>query len=586
MRVHPLGSRARVVAVIVVVAALALAGCVSVPTTGPVEPGAMPSGSSSARVEIQPAPPVPDASPALVVEGFLHAMSNSDGDYAIARSYLSNAARDAWRPKTGVLVYDDGSPISISEDSVVLDAPLEGALGPDGSFTHLFKNYRIDFGLIKDQSGQWRITNPPNGVLISQYLFERFYERYNLYFYDPSYQTLVPDPIFIERNSQPSTPLLQKLLSGPSQWLQPSVVSAFPGETSMSLAAPAGNGVVDVSLGDSIANLNEAQRSRMAAQIVWTLRQVREVVGVRLLVNGQKYGVQEQDVEGVIAMNAYGGVDPVRFTSEELYVATAEGLSVVRSGEAEAQTQRVGGTCAEVSTPISSFTVTPAPGAARQVAAVVNSQLITCGLEPGTELATAPGVAGNILRPQYSRFGELWAVTSRTDGNSMYHVSPTRADTVETPIADSEIRAFRISPDGTRMAVIRRVDGKWQLGLLRIERGERFLVSGWRPIVLTLSGDTGPRSPLDVGWADATTLMVLATEQGKSVAQPYVVNQDGTELRQIGPGDWTPKALATLPQTASSKAVVVSTKGSLWRYQEDYRWPFLLDEVQAASYPG
>lgn len=580
--------RARLLHAAAIVAALALTGCVSVPTAGPVEPGAMPSGSSSARVQIEPAPPVPDASPSLVVEGFLHAMSNSVGDYAIARSYLSEAARDAWRPRRGVLVYDDSYPVTVSEDSVVLEAPLEGELGPDGSFTHVFKTYRIDFGLVKDQTGQWRITNPPNGVLISQYLFERFYEQYNLYFFEPSYQTLVPDPIFVERSSQPATSLLGALLKGPSQWLRPAVASAFPGETTASLATPVGNGVVDVFLNGSLANLNGTQRSRMAAQIVWTLRQVREVPGVRLFLNGQNYRVPEQNADGVIAMDAYGGVDPVSVGSDELYVANADGLSIVLSDDAEARTERVGGSCAEVFEPISSFTVTPASGPARRLAAVTSGRLVTCGLAPGSELATASAIGGDILRPQYSRFGELWAMTNQPSGSSLYRVSQAKTDSLDNAtIADSQVRAFRISPDGTRMAVIRRMEGKWQLGLLRIERGERLAVSGWRPIVLSTSGDPAPRVPLDVGWVDATRLMVLAAEPGgQTEAEPYLVNQDGTELSQIGPGDWAPKSLATFPQTAGHKAVVVSTKGSLWRYRDDYRWPFLLDEVQAASYPG
>lgn len=580
--------RVRIFQALAILAALALAGCVSVPTAGPVEPGGMPSGSSSARVQIQPAPPVPDASPSLVVEGFLHAMSNSVDDYAIARSYLSEPAREQWRPKQGVLVYANGYPVTVSKDSVVLDAPLEGELGPDGSFTHLDTNYRIDFGLVKDPTGQWRITNPPNGVLISQYLFERFYERYNLYFFDPSYQTLVPDPIFVERSAQPATPLLQALLGGPSQWLAPAVVSAFPAETTMSLAAPLGNGVLEVSLSESIANLNDPQRSRMAAQIVWTLRQVREVSGVRLLLNGEGYGVPEQNADGVIAADAYSRVDPVLAGSDELYVAGADGLAIVRGGEAEAQTEKVGGSCAEVAPPVDSFAVTPAPGAARRIAAVAGGQLVTCGLEAGSQRTVAPGIAGNILRPQYSRFGELWAMTSRPGNNDLYRVSQEAADDVDnSAIADSQVRAFRISPDGTRMAVIRQVAGDWQLGLLRIERGERFSVSGWRPIALLAGSDKKPRVPLDVGWVDSTKLMVLATESGaQSDGEPYMLNQDGTELSQIGPGDWAPKVLATFPQTAGYKAVVVSTKGSLWRYQDNYLWPFLLDEVRAASYAG
>lgn len=571
--------------VVVTVLSVVLAGCVSIPTSGPVEPGVMPSGSSSARVQIEPAPPATDASPGLVVEGFLHAMSNSVGDYAIARSYLSDAAREDWRPNQGVLVYDDSYPVTISEDKVVLDAPLEGELGPDGAFTPFDKNYRIDFGLVKDPKGQWRITNPPKGVLISQYLFDRFYTSYNLYFFDPGYRSLVPDPIFVERSAQPLTPLLAALLSGPSRWLRPAVVSALPLETAATPSTHVDDGIVDVAVQEPAAALDDVQRSRMAAQIVWTLRQVPEVAGVRFLLYGQRYEVREQNAEGVIPVDAYTGWDPVHRASQDLYVATKDGVSIVRADDAQTKTVPVPGSCAELPTPISSFALNPSP--VRRLAAVSRGQLVTCGLDSSGELTPMPSMAGDLLRPQYDRFGELWAMANLPNTNDLYKVSPAAAEAVDNvTIADSQVRAFRISPDGTRMAVIKKVNQNWQLGLVRIEGDRRTTVSGWREVTLAAVGDQFPRAALDVGWADATTLMVLATEPGQSKAVPYVVNQDGTNLRQIGPGDWTPRALATFPQSAGAKAVVVSTKGSMWRYQDDYRWPFLVDEVLAASYVG
>ena len=41
-----------------------------------------------------------------VVSGFLHAVVNGDGDYAIARSYLSSVAARSWDPTRSITMYD------------------------------------------------------------------------------------------------------------------------------------------------------------------------------------------------------------------------------------------------------------------------------------------------------------------------------------------------------------------------------------------------------------------------------------------------------------------------------------------------
>ena len=71
-----------------------LAGCVSIPDSGPLEPGGGASQAPSGEVEIEPEPPVADGSPATIVEGFLHAMANYRTDYSVAREYLAESVRE------------------------------------------------------------------------------------------------------------------------------------------------------------------------------------------------------------------------------------------------------------------------------------------------------------------------------------------------------------------------------------------------------------------------------------------------------------------------------------------------------------
>ena len=39
----------------------------------------------------------------------------------------------------------------------------------------------MDFGLVKE-NGEWRIDNPPKGLMVAEYSFSRFYQAYSVYF--------------------------------------------------------------------------------------------------------------------------------------------------------------------------------------------------------------------------------------------------------------------------------------------------------------------------------------------------------------------------------------------------------------------
>ena len=53
----------------------------------------------------------------------------------------------------------------------------------------------------------------------------------------------------------------------------------------------------------------------------------------------------------------------------------------------------------------------------------------------------------------------------------MWRFTSTKGDEVEAPVLDEgEITAFRISPDGARMAMVRTVPGGFELGLAKILR--------------------------------------------------------------------------------------------------------------------
>ncbi|NNG18814.1 hypothetical protein HJ590_04370 [Naumannella sp. ID2617S] len=581
--------RRAAVSTVVLLVMLALGGCVNIPTSGPVLAGAGPSQGPDVSVEVAPEPPRLGASPRTIADGFLQAMASFQQGYPVAREYLASSVRDAWRPEDGVSVYADGYGVSSGPESAVLEAPQVGRIGPDGAFQHDQGRLRHDFVMVRDVDGQWRISNPPRGLLISQYLFGKFYQRSNVYFFDPGWRTLVPDPIFLPRGNQTPTALLQALFRGPTDWLKPAVVSAVPAQAKLNVqsAFVDDRGVVEVSMNEAATGLAEDQRSRMAAQVAWTLGQASGVSGVRLSVNGVAWAVREQNAVGVVPISAFGGYDPVPVSSPgSLLGATNDGVVTVLEG-GNPGLAPVAGPLGRTKG-VSGLAVT---ATGDRIAVVTeNASSLLVGQSNDTPLEPLITDGQQILRPQFvtAREQELWTVLEGPLRQQAW--LRVGGQVRQVPLLGFEgtrVSAFRISPDGTRMAVIRVRGGVSELGLVRINRAQpEVTIDGWRPVSLTDNMQPAPARLVDVTWEDAATLLVLGAEDDKKPVKPFRVDQSAATVTEIGqPDNWQATSLAGTPRRVGTRAVVVGRNGA-WRYEDDYRWPLLVRDLQVAAYTG
>jgi len=90
--------------------------------------------------------------------------------------------------------------------------------------------------------------------------------------------------------------------------------------------------IAEVPLNEAVLTLPDQQRSLMAAQIVFTLKQAPGVKGVLITVNKQPYRVLESDPQTlVIPVDAFSrDIDPVPMVSGDQLYAVHDGvLSVV-----------------------------------------------------------------------------------------------------------------------------------------------------------------------------------------------------------------------------------------------------------------
>jgi hypothetical protein len=578
-------ARRHLAAILIVIASLlAAAGCVSIPISGPIEKveGQQPACQNCVNVEV--APPAAGDEPRQIVEGYLRATSNYQPNYSVARQFLTKMAAEKWSSEGQVSIYR-GSVTLTGESTVILDGQLVGSLAPDRTYTALGHDLKWTFELLQE-NGEWRIDKPPPGLMVAEYSFKSFYQPYDLYFVGNG-SSLVPDPIYLPALSNPAnvaSALMKALLDGPSKWLKPAVSSAIPPNTSLSVdSVTITDGTAEVQLSDSVLALQDPQRTLLAAQIVYTLKQVGGVKGVVIKVNQQPYRVPGSASSPAISVDAISRtIEPIPFVSgDQLYAVPNNGRGVeIVSTDSQERRQLAG--------PLGRYTI-------NRLAVSTTSTDLAFTADNATTLRRVPLAApgpprtllsgvSELLRPQFTRYGELWEI-GRQGGRQRMWLSI--ADKKPVEISSSvfqNVTAFRISPDGTRMALVRSTKTGSELGLARIIRSDKVTVDGWRPLAITQANMPQIDRVADVAWLDATELMVLGAAGPGSAFVPFRVAQDASRITPEGaPENSDATELTVLPQTQT--AIIIARNGDTWM-DNGSQWIDFVDKVRTIAYPG
>lgn len=568
---------------------LVLLGCVAVPTKGPVEKidGEQPTCQNCVNVDV--APPAPGAEPIDIVQGYLRATSNYQPNFSVAKQFLTKSAAQSWSPEDGATIYT--GTLTAVQDDVVLDATVIGTLGADRTYTARDRKDRFDFGLVQE-NGEWRISKPPAGLMVEQYSFASFYQPYNLYFVGNG-SVLVPDPIYLPslRSQSSTTSVLMKgLLAGPSSWLEPAVISAIPAGTALSVdAVTVSAGVADVALSDQVLALNDAQRNLMAAQVVYTLKQVPGVKSVVFVVNQQPMRMPGSDPTdfSVDVATLSPDVNPIPFIAgEQLYAARPGGVRLFGPDATDvAASTALPGPLGTGRIPVSELAVSAAN---TDLAAVTDGgTTLRRSTTSGGEVTTLlPGTARDLRQPQFTRFGELWALGRRSGSQRFWVFSGDKQIVVQTPLLNgTSTTAFQISPDGTRMVLVRKVGNHSELGLARISRAsDNIVVNGWRAIDTMQSNLPEISRIFDVAWVDDTELLVLGSTGQNAVPALFRVSQDASRISpDAEPTTWDATSMTVL--LSDQTTLVIGAKGQTWKGSGGLWEPFV-DGIRAAAYPG
>ena len=567
-----------------------LVGCVSIPTSGRAEQVPQTGQVSENRSEVVPKPPLTNAEPRLIIEGFLLAMTRYEPNYAVARQFLSSNRRESWRPDDKVTIFSNRR-LDTTKTTATLNATRTGVLGPDGAYTAGAGALVQNFGMVEEK-GQWRIGNPPDGLLISEDSFTSSFTPFDLYFYDPTFTSLVPDPIYLPKEGRIEASLVQALLNGPSSWLKPAVTTAFPPKTSLNTnSVPVVNGLAQIALSDPVLGLNDEQRSNLVAQLSWTLRQDKGIRGLQITVNNAPFSSRDQVTEGnqsfipIDTGNLKGPIAPQ--TSSALVGLSGRNVVTVDGTDLSTTLRPVPGPFGRGAFAVDSLAIS---NSAQGLAAVTDGRTI---LRRGPFANAAPTVllrdVTGLLRPQFTRYDELWDLGSQGGQQSIFMIKGTTVVTAQPSwLSQMTVSAFQISPDGSRMAVIARRGSRDVLGMVTITRGDRLSIGAFREIQLADAALEPLAQLVDLGWIAPTEVMVLASTGSGAALEPYGVEQDGSQISRFGSSDeWQATSLTAEVDPSGDFRVVVAGQGAhTWQYRSGDVWPSFADKLQIPAYPG
>jgi hypothetical protein len=535
-----------------------LAGCSTVPTASSSVQITQAPQRAETPVGIEPLSPQSGATPEEVVRGFLDAAASTVRGHPVAREHLAPEPQGSWSDDAGItLLGADYATVTTDAGTVVVTGELVGTIDRRGGFTVGGQEvYSREFRL-EQVDGEWRISDPPDGLLMLEPDFERLYERRELYFLDPTGQRIVPDPRYLISGESQPTVLVERLLEGPSAVLAAGVVNELAGAalgSTLSVSAQA----VTVDL-TGVADAPPSRLAGLSAQLVWTLGQLPSVRSVEVLVDGDPLVLD--GVPPVQTVDTWAALDPDAAPVDAVGHYLVDG-ALWTATEAPAPAPGPAGSgayglaSAAVATDPSTGQLTQMVGVAER-----DGQATLLTGTYGSELTPVlPSSSLSVPTVAPAR-QEFWLVR---DGSTVVRVpagSPPQAVNAVTLPGLGRATALQLSPDGVRAAVVVEDGQRQSLHVGTVVRSDDGPVAlrDWREVAPALG------QVVDVAWRTSGSLLVLAGDAGEDRTVPYTVGVDGWDLSPV-PTAGLPSQ-ATEVAAAPGRPPLVSAGGTIWEWQ-------------------
>lgn len=581
--------------VLVLVLVLLPLGCARLPSSGPVRPAPDQGHETDTGVlEFTPAGPKPGATRVQIVADFLTAMTASPPTTSIAREYLTDESSRSWVPEKSTVVYDTRE-LDVDRPGVRLR--LDGVTRLDGRGTWLGDpthgaGLRWRLKLVRE-SGQWRISDPPDALMLPRSDFEDRFAQYFLYYFDQTGQVLVPEPVYVPRGAQAPTQLVSGLLQGPEPGLDDVERTYLPARTRLDdLSVPIGpGGTAEVSLSDQVLTLDPTTLELALAQLGWTLQQVPGVERMRVTVGGSPLDLPGGRPD--LSFDAFSDYDPAAsWASGALYglragrvVSWDDGSEHPVSGPLGARA--LGVRTIAVDLPGDNIAAVTQDG--RSV--LVGPRYSSADGATGPQDVTTVYQGSDVLRPSYDVYGQLWLADRTADGAELVVVRKGKARALTASgVTGEDVRALAVSRDGTRLlTVIRTADGD-ELRISRVRHDRDGAVLGLTPARRVGLGPTALRVRA-LGWRAPGTIALLVPITSDTW-QVTMVRLDGSSVSgpaSTEPGLFRGRALGMATSPVSGAPLYVATDaGPLFTLAATGRWVSsdVDPGLRAPTYPG
>lgn len=583
------------------IAGLTAAGCVSMPSGGPVQSYPVTEGTdaqSQQYMQVQPQPPGPGWTPKEIVEGFLTA-SASIGSYGqVVQQYLTPQEQKNWKKSWSAIVYKDvpavGNPTyTHSKDptaaTVQVTGTVQAVLTSEGSYSvqsvssQVAQSYSQNAIYLAKLGGQWRISYAPPELLLTSNSFAHDFQLQNLYFFDPTGTRLVPDPVYVPLGARPEdlvSGLVGYLIRPPKDWLSEGATkTAFPAGTTISksngVELSGATAVINLT-GAAISKANSSTMERVSAQLLYTLRGAAQggpngaVQSVEVLVNGHPWVPPGSQDGGVQQDARYGPPDGA---SDELYYVDSSGYLTSRASTGTSSVRRL----AKIGTGYSQIAVSPN---GEYVAALSKTTTLYAGLIGKPLVKQGSGYVAISWDVNH----DLWAAAQNGNEIVVFHATSDARQPLGhavpvnvVPTADlyssAPFTAIKVAPDGVRIAIVQ--DDIMTFGAISGRLGSH------PQIRLSTVQDSASSSAnfTALAWYGSDSVITLATP-GPAVAE-YSVSGGGPVPIPADSGMLTITASSGQPLVAGlpkgQLAFNASTTGS---------WMPLTPGGAAPAYPG
>jgi hypothetical protein len=506
---------------VAVAAAMLLGGCASIPTTGGVQTGDPVTSNVQSDIEYLPSGPVAGSDQERILRGFVAAGTGSQGDYAVAREYLTSGFAKKWNPRSGVIVRQgSGTFRAISPTQATFSVQSAATVDEEGHYTESQPATSTDLSFkFTKVGGEWRLSYAPAGIQLSTANFDLVFRPHAVYFFDPTYTYLVPDQRWFLARTSTTTRIVSALLAGPSTWLRGAVVSAFPEGTQLSLnSVTVASGTARVDLTGEALSADSTARSRMHAQLLASLSTVATVNAVDVSVERNPLSIPADSgsppstnptVDArplVIAKNVFGFASPTTVTP---IPGLTKAVTALKATSVELSTKQ-------------------------NVAAVGTAAGVFAAKDDGISrlVDSRPG----LVDPSLDDLGFVWSARADEPRSITAYGFDGVAHPLTTSLpSDERLVAFKISRDGTRVVLLLNADGTTRLLVAAVIRDSKHV-----PIrlgdPLELTPPTG--NPVAVTWVDELTVATLSTnDAGDSLVSEHDVGGETIDLgRPTGTG--------------------------------------------------